>query len=137
MTQGLIDARAIALMKPGSVLCNVARGSLVVADDLVAALQSGRLAGAVTDVTEPEPLPAESPLWEMPNVIITPHVGGQSHLRIDNMTRMFCANLRRWQVRCLADQPLDGQTPWFSDSAARVTPLGYVRWRSVGLIPRT
>ncbi|MGO8750829.1 MAG: NAD(P)-dependent oxidoreductase [Thermoguttaceae bacterium] len=98
MTQGLIDARAIAQMKPGSLLCNVARGSLVVTEDLVAALRSGRLGGAVMDVTEPEPLPPENPLWEMPNVIITPHVGGQSHLRIDNMTRMFCANLRRWQV---------------------------------------
>jgi D-3-phosphoglycerate dehydrogenase len=64
---------------------------------LVAALVSGRLAGAVMDVTDPEPLPPESRLWAMPNVIITPHVGGQSSWRIDNMTRLFCRNLLRWR----------------------------------------
>ena len=50
------------------------------------------------DVTDPEPLPPEHPLWGFPNVIITPHVGGQSSWRIDNMTRLFCQNLRRWQA---------------------------------------
>ena len=94
-THAMIGAEALAKMKPGAVLVNVARGSLVVTADLVAALQSGRLAGAVLDVTDPEPLPAESKLWEMPNVIITPHVGGQSARRIDNMTRLFCENLTR------------------------------------------
>jgi phosphoglycerate dehydrogenase-like enzyme len=96
-TREIINAKTLARMKPGSLLANVARGPLVVADDLVAALRSGHLAGAVMDVTEPEPLPLESPLWEMPNVIITPHVGGQSSWRSDNMTRLFCRNLRRWQ----------------------------------------
>ena len=74
----------------------MARGPLVVESDLVAALASGHLAGAVMDVTDPEPLPAGSPLWEMPNVIITPHVAGQSARRIDRMTSLFCENLRRW-----------------------------------------
>ncbi|MCE5269405.1 MAG: D-2-hydroxyacid dehydrogenase [Planctomycetaceae bacterium] len=97
-TRGMFDAAALAKMKPGSLLVNVARGPLVVTADMVAAIESGHLAGAVMDVTEPEPLPPDSRLWEMPNVIITPHVGGQSSWRIDNMTRLFCRNLRRWQA---------------------------------------
>jgi D-3-phosphoglycerate dehydrogenase len=97
-TRGIIDAAALGRMKRTAVLANMARGPLVVTDALVAALQSGRLAGAVMDVTDPEPLPIDSPLWAMPNVIITPHVGGQSSWRIDNMTRLFCRNLRRWQA---------------------------------------
>jgi phosphoglycerate dehydrogenase-like enzyme len=96
-TRGIINAARLAKMKPGSLLANVARGPLVVAGDLVAALDCGHLAGAVMDVTDPEPLPLDSPLWAMPNVIITPHVGGQSSWRIDNMTRMFCRNLCRWR----------------------------------------
>jgi phosphoglycerate dehydrogenase-like enzyme len=96
-TRGILNADKLAKMKPNSLLANMARGPLVVADDLVASLQSGHLAGAVMDVTDPEPLPPESPLWDMPNVIITPHVGGQSSWRIDNMTRLFCRNLRRWR----------------------------------------
>ncbi|MGE0610258.1 MAG: NAD(P)-dependent oxidoreductase, partial [Pirellulales bacterium] len=71
-------------------------------DALVAALESGHLAGAALDVTEQEPLPPGSRLWEMPNVIITPHVAGQSARRIDDMTDFFCDNLRRY----LAGQPL-------------------------------
>ncbi len=97
-TKNLIDAAAMAKMKPGALLVNMARGPIVVHDDLVAALESGHLAGAVMDVTEPEPLPATSKLWDMPNVIITPHVGGQAAWRIDKMTDLFCQNLRRWQA---------------------------------------
>jgi D-3-phosphoglycerate dehydrogenase len=95
-TRGMINARVLEKMRPFSVLANMARGPLVVESDLVAALASGHLAGAVMDVTDPEPLPAGSPLWEMPNVIITPHVAGQSARRIDRMTSLFCENLRRW-----------------------------------------
>jgi len=101
-TRNMIDARRLALMPKGSMLINVARGALVVTEDLVDALESGQLGGAGVDVTQPEPLPAESRLWEQPNVIITPHVAGQSHSRIDNMTNFFCNNLRRY----LAGQPL-------------------------------
>ena len=97
-TRGIIDGAKLAKMKRTALLANMARGPLVVTADLVTALQSGRLAGTVMDVTEPEPLPAGSPLWEMPNVIITPHVAGQSGWRIDNMTKLFCRNLRRWQA---------------------------------------
>ena len=74
-TRGMIDAAKLAKMKPGGLLVNVARGPLVVEPDLVAALDSGHLAGAVMDVTDPEPLPPASRLWALPNVIITPHVG--------------------------------------------------------------
>jgi D-3-phosphoglycerate dehydrogenase len=101
-TRGMIDAHALAAMQPGSILINVARGPLVVETALVAALESGHLAAAALDVTEQEPLSPASRLWEMPNVIITPHVGGQSRFRIDQMTDFFCENLRRYQ----AGQPL-------------------------------
>jgi D-3-phosphoglycerate dehydrogenase len=97
-SKNLIDAAAMAKMKPGSLLVNMARGPIVAHDDLVAALESGHLAGAVMDVTEPEPLHVSSKLWDMPNVIITPHVGGQAAWRIDTMTDLFCRNLQRWQT---------------------------------------
>jgi D-3-phosphoglycerate dehydrogenase len=94
-TRGIINARTLATMPAGAVLVNVARGKLCVERDVVRALEMGSLAGFATDVTEVEPLAAESPLWNLPNVIITPHVGGQSAARIDDMTNFFCENLRR------------------------------------------
>jgi D-3-phosphoglycerate dehydrogenase len=99
---GIINAAALAKMKPGAILVNVARGQLVVERDLVAALRGRHLAGAAVDVTEQEPLPITSELWDLPNVMITPHVGGQSARRIDDMTNFFCENLRRY----LAGEPL-------------------------------
>lgn len=95
-TQGLIDAAALSKMKPGAILINVARGQVVVESDLVETLTSGRLGGAGLDVTEVEPLPVSSPLWSLPNVIITPHIGAQSARRVDDTTDFFCENLRRW-----------------------------------------
>ena len=109
-TRGMIDRSALAKMKEGSLLVNVARGPLVVEADLVEALESGHLAGAGLDVTEEEPLAAASPLWDMPSVIITPHVAGQSRLRIDQMTDFFCDNLGRYlrgrPLRNLVDKQL-------------------------------
>lgn len=102
VTRNMIDARRLALLPKGAIVVNVARGQLVVTDDLIAALESGHLGGAAVDVTEPEPLPPESRLWDQPNVIITPHVGGQAATRIDDMTNFFCNNLRRY----LVGQPL-------------------------------
>ena len=96
-TRGMIDARALQRMRRGSILINVARGPVVVETALVEALESGQLAGAAVDVTEVEPLPATSRLWELPNVLITPHVGAQSARRIDDTTNLFCENLRRYQ----------------------------------------
>jgi D-3-phosphoglycerate dehydrogenase len=101
-TRGMIDRNALRRMKEGALLVNVARGPLVVEAHLVEALVGGRLGGAALDVTEEEPLPGGSRLWDLPNVIITPHVAGQSRLRIDQMTDFFCDNLQRY----LAGRPL-------------------------------
>ncbi len=117
-THGLFNASLLGQMKRGALLANMARGPLVVTADLVSALRDGHLSGAVMDVTDPEPLPVESPLWTVPNVLITPHVGGQAAWRIDRMTEMFCQNLRRWQegrplINLLTDKrlgfPIRGQ----------------------------
>jgi phosphoglycerate dehydrogenase-like enzyme len=101
-TLGLMNAANIAKMRRGAVLINMGRGRMVVESDLVAALESGHLAGAAMDVTEIEPLPNESRLWDQPNVLITPHVAGQSARRIDDMTDFFCENIRRY----VAGRPL-------------------------------
>ncbi len=75
-THNIVDARILAAMKPGAFLVNLARGGVVDEDALVAALRAKRLAGAALDVFATEPLPAESPLWDMDNVIVTQHQGG-------------------------------------------------------------
>jgi phosphoglycerate dehydrogenase-like enzyme len=114
-TRHMIEARRLALLPRGAYLVNMARGPLVVEKDLVAAIKSGHIAGAGLDVTDPEPLPASSELWDLPNVIITPHVGGQSATRIDDMTNFFCENLRRYQtsepLRNLIDKRLGFPIP--------------------------
>ena len=96
-TRGMIDRTALGHMKRGAALVNVARGPVVVEEDLVEALQSGQLGGAALDVTEVEPLPPSSPLWNLPQVIITPHVAAQSARRYDDVTDFFCANLHRFR----------------------------------------
>jgi D-3-phosphoglycerate dehydrogenase len=97
-THHMIDARRLRVLHKDAVLINVARGPLVVERDLVDVLKSGHLWGVGVDVTEVEPLAPDSPLWDLPNVIITPHVGGQRASRIDDMTDLFCENLRRYRV---------------------------------------
>jgi phosphoglycerate dehydrogenase-like enzyme len=96
-TEGMFDGAKFAKLKRGAVFINVARGQLVVERDLVSALESGQLGGAGLDVTEIEPLPPSSPLWELSNVLITPHVGAQSATRYDDVTDFFCENLRRFR----------------------------------------
>jgi phosphoglycerate dehydrogenase-like enzyme len=95
-TQQLISHEVLDAMPRGSYLINVARGQVVDEPALIAALADQRLAGAGVDVTFVEPLPVESPLWEMSNVIITPHVGAQAASRVDDSTRLACENLIRY-----------------------------------------
>jgi len=114
-TRGMIDGQALARMKPGAILVNVARGPLVDEVALVDALESGRLDSAALDVTPEEPPAADSPLWRAPRLIITPHVAGQSGRRIDAMTEFFCDNLRRYlrgeALRNLVDKRLGFPEP--------------------------
>jgi phosphoglycerate dehydrogenase-like enzyme len=77
-TQGWFNSRILAHLRPSSFLINIGRGAIVVLDDLVAALRAGKLGGAALDVYEIEPLPADHPLWDFPNVILTPHTAGYS-----------------------------------------------------------
>ena len=103
-TVGLMNADRLALMKDDAILISSGRGSVLDQDALVRTMYSGRLWGAGLDVTVPEPLPADHPLWDIPNLILTPHVAGGIRLEI---TRRSCIemaqeNLRRW----LAGEPL-------------------------------
>ena len=95
-TDGLIDRRRLDLLADRAWLVNVARGRHVVTDDLVAALRDGSLGGAGLDVTEPEPLPDGHPLWALPNVLITPHVGNTPEMAVPLLSRRITDNLRRW-----------------------------------------
>ena len=93
-TEGLIDKAAFEALKPGAVFVNVARGQLVDEASLIEALQSGRIAFAGLDVFAVEPLPADSPLWEMPNVLISPHSASTAESENGKITDIFCYNLR-------------------------------------------
>lgn len=95
-TRGVLDTQMLRAMKRGSVLVNIGRGSTIDESALVEALEDGHLAGAGLDVFEEEPLPADSPLWRMPNVIITPHIGGVSPRGDDRIAGLFLDNLRRY-----------------------------------------
>lgn len=77
-TRGIVNAELLSTLKKGVWLSNQGRGNLIVNDDLLSALRSGQVGGAILDVTDPEPLPAEHPLWREENVIITPHVAGMT-----------------------------------------------------------
>ena len=99
LTQGtrhLINAPRIARMKPGALLVNVGRGGVVETDALVKALTRGLIRAAL-DVTDPEPLPAEHPLWKFSNVILTPHVAGQAPQIASRHLQVLLDNLRRFQ----------------------------------------
>ena len=103
-TRGMVDARFLRAMKDGALLVNVARGPVVVTDDLLAEVSTGRLRVAL-DVTDPEPLPADHPLWHAPGVVITPHIGGASDALWPRAYRLVAEQLRR----TAADEPLLNQ----------------------------
>ncbi len=95
-TAKLIDASRLARLPKRAHLVNIARGEVVVEADLIAALHNGALAGAYLDVFEHEPLSPASPLWDMPNVILTPHMAGQSDSQYAAVGRIWLDNLARW-----------------------------------------
>ncbi len=97
-TRGLFHKELFNTMKPGSFFLNGGRGDLVCTEDLCDALESGHLAGAAMDVTEPEPLPENHRLWEIPNAIITPHISGYYHLpeTLRNVVNICLENVKRY-----------------------------------------
>lgn len=96
-TEGLIDAGALSRMKPTARLINLARGLVVDEPALIDALQRGTIAGAALDCVAEEPLPAASPLWDMPNVLITPHTGGETQRCEDRVLDIMLENIARMQ----------------------------------------
>lgn len=97
-TRGLFDKRLFSLMKPGSFFLNGGRGDLVCTEDLCDALETGHLAGAALDVTNPEPLPENHRLWDIPNAFVTPHISGFYHLpeTLRNVVDICIENVRRY-----------------------------------------
>jgi phosphoglycerate dehydrogenase-like enzyme len=95
-TTGIFNREFFATLKPGAYFISVGRGRSTVTADLIAALNSGRLAGAGLDVVDPEPLPADSPLWRLPNLIITPHVSADTPLAEEQRIAVLRENLRRY-----------------------------------------
>ncbi|WP_181767718.1 D-2-hydroxyacid dehydrogenase [Streptomyces albidus (ex Kaewkla and Franco 2022)] len=97
-SRGMFDAAAFARMKPGAHFINVGRGQHVVEGDLVEALTSRRIAGAALDVFAEEPLPADSPLWEVPGLVISPHMSGDTIGWRDDLAEQFLDNFDRWEA---------------------------------------
>jgi D-2-hydroxyacid dehydrogenase (NADP+) len=101
-TRHMIAEPQLRAMKPSAVLINIARGAIVDTEALTRALKEGWIAGAALDVFEEEPLPPESPLWDMENVLLTPHISGGTPRYMERAVELFCDNLRRY----LAGAPL-------------------------------
>ena len=97
-TEGMIGAAELALLPPGAIVVNIARGALIDEDALTDALRRGHLGGAALDVAAVEPLPADSPLWDLPNVMITPHSAATVARENERLTDLFLENLRRYRA---------------------------------------
>jgi D-2-hydroxyacid dehydrogenase (NADP+) len=95
-TQGMIGAEQLALMKPSAVLIGISRGGIIDQEALAQALRENRLAAAALDVFKPEPLPADSELWDLDNLLITPHVAGGTQLEAQHILDIWCENLNRF-----------------------------------------
>jgi len=105
LTRDLFDESAFAAMKRGAYFVNIARGAIVREQALIDALKTGQLAGAVIDVARTEPLPSSSPLWDAPNLLITPHCSSEYDGWVSDAAAMFADNLERW----IANQPLENR----------------------------
>lgn len=95
-TRGLVDAEVLKKMKQSAYLVDLSRGGVLDHGALIEALREGRIAGAALDVFPVEPIPANSPLWELPNVILSPHVAGTSGQYLERAAELFAENLRRY-----------------------------------------
>jgi len=95
-TRGMFDRRRLGLLKPGAIFVNIGRGPVVDEEALIDALRSGHLRGAALDVYATEPLPRDSPLWELDNVILSPHTAAQSIHENERIVELFADNLRRY-----------------------------------------
>jgi len=108
-TTGVIGPHELARMRRHAVLVNLGRGALVDEPSLVVALSEGRIAGAALDVFQEEPLPAESPLWAMPNVIVTPHISGLGPRFWERTCELFARNLHHWLAGEALENVVDKQ----------------------------
>jgi phosphoglycerate dehydrogenase-like enzyme len=97
-TQDLFDAATFARMKRGARFVNVGRGPMVVEKDLLSALEEGQLGGAALDVFREEPLPADNPLWDAPNLLVSPHMSADTDTWLDDLAEVFADNFTRWRA---------------------------------------
>ena len=115
-TRNLIGARELQMLKRDAVLVNIARGAIVDERALVQALEQCWLGGAILDVTTTEPLPANNPLWEAPNLLLTPHISGEMPIGHERSMNLFCQNLKLY---------LEGRTALFGNRVIGAHPLGF------------
>lgn len=111
-TAGMFHKERLRKIKKGGILINVGRGSLIPTDDLCEVLKSGALSGAAIDVTETEPLPSDSPLWDAPNLLITPHISGNYHMQqiLETIVDIAAYNLREVYIGGSIKNEVDFQT---------------------------
>jgi phosphoglycerate dehydrogenase-like enzyme len=117
-TTGMFDAAAFARMRPTARFVNVGRGAHVVQEDLVEALLSRRIAAAALDVFADEPLPADSPLWDVPGLLVSPHMSGDTTGWRDDLARQFCDNFDRWAAGGPLFNVVDKQLGYVPDRSA-------------------
>lgn len=120
-TRGMVNASLLAKLPPRARLINVGRGPLVAEADLVDALIAGRLAGAALDVFETEPLPTDSPLWTLPNVIVSPHMSGDAIGWRDALAELFTENLNRYRAGQALLNVVDKHSGYVRSSTAAET----------------
>jgi phosphoglycerate dehydrogenase-like enzyme len=106
-TRGMFNDNAFNLMKQTAIIVNVTRGPIIDGDALVRALAGGKIGGAGLDVTPIEPLPADHPLWEQGNILITPHTAGASQARVHRNVSRFVTNLRKYREGMALEGEID------------------------------